>query len=80
MKGWEKTRLTDGMDFDDRVFEEPDNQDEILLQDAMEELMIDSDTEDLEAEETVVVTIEADNNGQKKTTQKKLTDFFQSKK
>ena len=80
MRGWEKTRLTDGMDFDDRVFEEPDNQDEILLQDAMEELMIDSDTEDLEAEETVVVTIEADNNGQKKTTQKKLTDFFQSKK
>ena len=46
----------------------------------MEELMIDSDTEDLEAEETVVFPIEADNNGRKKTTQKKLTDFFQSKK
>ena len=62
MKGWEKIRLTDGMDFDDRVFEEPDNQEEILLQDAMEELIIDSDTEDLEVEETVVVPIEADNN------------------
>ena len=72
MKGWEKTRLTDGMDFDDRVFEEPDNQDEILLQDAMEELMIDSDTEDLEAEETVVVPIEADNNGQKKNNTEKI--------
>ena len=80
MKGWEKKRLTDGMDFDDRVFEEPDNEEEILLQDAMDESMIDSNTEDLEVEETVVVPIEADNNGQQKTTQKKPTDFFQSKK
>ena len=66
MKGLEKTKLTDGMDFDDRVFEEPDNEEGILLQDPMEELMIDSDTEYLEAEETVVVPIEADNNRQQK--------------
>ena len=47
----------------------------------MEELMIDSDTDDLEAEETVVVPIEAGNNGKnKKQHRKKMTDFFQSKK
>ena len=45
----------------------------------MEELMIDSDTEDLEAEETVVVPIEADKNGQKKTTQKKWLISFNLK-
>ena len=36
MNGWEKTRLTEGIDFDDRIFEEPDNEEEVLLQNAME--------------------------------------------
>ena len=47
MKGWEKTRLTEGIDFDDRIFEEPDNEEEILLQNAMEELMIEDNTESI---------------------------------
>ena len=47
MNGWEKTRLTEGIDFDDRILEEPDNEEELLLQDAMEDMMIESDTESL---------------------------------
>ena len=29
MNGWEKTRLTEGIDFDDRIFEELDNEEEV---------------------------------------------------
>ena len=29
MSGWEKTRLTEGLDFDDIIFEEPDNVEEV---------------------------------------------------
>ena len=54
MKGWDKARLTEGIDFDDRILEEPDNVEEVLLQRAMEELMmeseIESSTEDSEPE------------------------------
>ena len=82
MNGWEKTRLTEGIDFDDRIFEEPDNEEEVLLQNAMEELMLESDseslTEDLEAETIVLVPKECQNEQKKKTKQKQITDFFPS--
>ena len=82
MNGWEKTRLTEGIDFDDRIFEEPDNEEEVLLQNAMEELMLKSDTEslteDLEAETIVLVPKECQNELKKKTKQKQITDFFSS--
>ena len=82
MNGWEKTRLTEGIDFDDRIFEEPDNEEEVLLQNAMEELMLESDTEslteDLEAETIVLVPKEYQNEQKKKTKQKQITDFFPS--
>ena len=62
MKGWKKIRLAEEIDFDDRISEEPDNEGKISLQDAMEELMIESDTnnltEDFNAEETVIVPVE----------------------
>ena len=84
MNGWEKTRLTEGIDFDDRIFEEPDNEEEVLLQNAMEELMLESDTEslteDLEAETIVLVPKEYQNEQKKKTKQKQITDFFPSQK
>ena len=84
MKGWEKTRLTEGIDFDDRIFEEPDNEEEILLQNAMEELMIEDNTEsiteDLEAESIVLVPVEGQKDRKQKTKQKQITDFFQSQK
>ena len=48
-------------EFDDIIFEEPDNE-EMFLQDAMEELMVESDSEslmeDLEAEIIVQVPAE----------------------
>ena len=82
MNGWEKTRLTEGIDFDDRIFEEPDNEEEVLLQNAMEELMLESDTEswteDLEAETIVLVPKECQNELKKKTKQNQITDFFPS--
>ena len=79
MKGLEKARLTEGIDFDDRIFEEPDNEEEILLQNAMEELMIEDNTEsiteDLEAETIVLVPVEC-----QKGRKKKITDLFRSQK
>ena len=78
------TRLTKGIDFDDRIFEEPDNEEQILLQNAMEELMIEDNTEsiteDLEAENIVLVPVEGQKDRKQKTKQKQITDFFQSQK
>ena len=83
MKGWDKARLTEGIDFDDRILEEPDNVEEVLLQRAMEELMmeseIESSTEDSEPEIMVQVPEETQKNQQKKIKQKQITDFFNLK-
>ena len=69
---------------DDRILEEPDNVEEVLLQSAMEELMmeseIESSTEDSEPEIMVQVPEETQKNQQKKTKQKQITDFFPSQK
>ena len=66
MKGWKRIRLAEEINFDERISEEPDNSGKISLQDAMEELMIESDTnnltEDFNAEETVIVPVETDKN------------------
>ena len=69
MNGWEKTRLTEGIDFNDRILEEPDSEEEVLLQDAMEELMIESDTESLTDDsdaENLVQVLEDDQKQDKK--------------
>ena len=39
MKGWDKARLTEGIDFDHRILGEPNNVEEVLLQSAMEKLI-----------------------------------------
>ena len=49
-KGWEKTSLTDAADFDDSIFEEPDNEVELLLQDRLNELMLEDNSEDDDVE------------------------------
>ena len=88
-KGWEKTKLTEGMVFDDRIFEEPDHQEELLLQDAMEELMLQDDSEnsddielvsEISAEDITALTLETQSDEQKKPKQKQITDFFKSQK
>ena len=84
LNDWEKTRLAEGIDFDDIILKEPDNEEEILLQDAMEELMIGSDyhiitkssTGDWETQNMVKLLAET----QKKTKEKQITDLFQSQK
>ena len=86
MNSLEKARLTEGIDFDDRILEEPDNEEEVLLQDAMEELMIESDTESLTEDsdaENFVLVLEDDQKQHKKKTKEKqihVSDFFQSQK
>ena len=84
MKGWDKTRLTERIDFDDRILGEQDNVEEVLLQSAMEKLMmeseIESSTEDSEPEIMVQVPEETQKNQQKKIKQKQITDSFQSQK
>ena len=79
-----KTRLTEGIDFDDRILEEPDNEEELLLQDAMEDMMIESDTEsltdDADAENLVQVLEDDQKQDEKTSKQKQITDFFQSQK
>ena len=88
-KGWEKTKLTEGMVFDDRIFEEPDHEEELLLQDAMEELMLLDDCEnsddielvsEISAEDITALTLETQSDEQKKPKQKQITDFFKSQK
>ena len=44
-KGWEKTSLTHGVHLDDSIFEEPDNEVELLLQDRLNELMLEDNSE-----------------------------------
>ena len=49
-KGWENISLTLGVDFDDSIFEEPDNEVELLLQDRLNELMLEDNSEDDDVE------------------------------
>ena len=75
------------MEFDDRIFEEPDNEEELLLQGAMEELMLQDEDEssdeldcDISAEDLGLLALETEDAKQKKPKQKQITDYFQSQK
>ena len=73
MYGREKTRLTKGIDFDDRIVEEPDDGEEVFLQNAMKELMIESDTEGSTKNfyaENLVLVLENDRKQDKKNRRK----------
>ena len=67
------------MDIDDRIFEEPDNEEELLLQGAMEEFMLQDENEisdeieldcDISAEELGALALETEDAKQKKPRQK----------
>ena len=61
MRGWQKAQLTDELEIMDEMIENPDNEDEMLLQDAMRELLLEGDEQnddDDEIELVVVVVVE----------------------
>ena len=67
------------MEYGDRIFEEPDNEEELLLQGAMEELMLQDEDEssdeieldcDISAEDLGALALETEDAKQKKPRQK----------
>ena len=49
LKGWQKNELSEGLNVMEQMLENPDHEEELYLQSAMEELMLKS--EELEAED-----------------------------
>ena len=43
MRGWQKAQLTEELEIMDEMIENPDNEEEMLLQDAMGELILEDD-------------------------------------
>ena len=43
MRGWQKAQLTDELEIMDEMIENPDYEEEMLLQDAMGELILEDD-------------------------------------
>ena len=81
LKGWEKTRLAEA------VLQNPETEVEFLLQAGMEDLMLDTESEILNAdgdisdsEEEVEVVVESQNARPKKPKQSQITDFFRTDK
>ena len=76
LKAWEKTKLTANFDFE-KELENPDIEEEFILQIEMEKLMIDefeNDAESSEDEVSGICTVPAVK--EKKVKQSKITDFF----
>ena len=83
----EKTRLAEGFDYEDGVLQNPETEVEFLLQAGMEDLMLDTESERLNAEgdisdsaEEVEVVVESQNIRPKKPKQSQITDFFRTDK
>ena len=76
-KGWEKTRLTESFDFD-RQLEDEDAEEEFLLQQKMEELDLNSESE-TESEDVIEIIPEVADE-KKIQKQSQITDFFRSQK
>ena len=76
-KGWEKTRLTESFDID-RQLEDDDAEEEFLLQQKMEELELNSESE---TESEAVIEIIPEVPDEKKIQkQSQITDFVRSQK
>ena len=76
LKAWEKTKLTANFDFE-KELENPDVEEEFILQMEMEKLMIDesqNDAESSEDEVTEICTVPAVK--EKRVKQSQITDFF----
>ena len=83
LKAWEKTKLEADFDFD-RELENPDVEEEFILQIKMDELMINNedeateeDSENIEEPVFVIPPIAAE---KKESKQSQITDFFKLKK
>ena len=83
LKTWEKTKLEADFDFD-RELENPDVEEEFILQIKMDELMIndedeatEEDSENIEEPVFVIPPIAAE---KKESKQSQITDFFKLKK
>ena len=80
LKAWEKTKLTANFDFE-KELENPDVEEEFILQMEMEKLMIDdfqSDDESSEDEVVEIPTVPVEK--EKKVKQSQITDFFGTNK
>ena len=80
LKAWEKTKLTANFDFE-KELENPDVEEEFILQMEMEKLMIDdfqSDDESSEDKVFEIRTVPAEK--EKKVKQSQITDFFVTNK
>ena len=83
LKGWQKT-LNEGLDVDEELFGNADNQEELLLHAEMEALMIENggddgtdDSQDVEHEDDIeLVPIHPQIEQPKKNKQSRITDFF----
>ena len=86
LRGWEKTKLTEGMEFQD-PFESEDAEEELMLQSAMEDLMLDGNEISIdENDETIepvspktTIDVAAVPEKRKNKKQSLITDFFTSK-
>ena len=92
LKGRQKTELSEGLNVMEQMLENPDHEEELYLQSAMEELMLESDDKGLEdegvekddylsdVEEVELVEVEPVNNTQKSKKQSQITDFVVKQK
>ena len=76
LEAWDKTKLTANFDFE-KDFENPDVEEEFILQIEMEKLMIDDFQSDDESSEDEVSEIRTK---EKKVKQSQITDFFVTNK
>ena len=77
LKAWEKTKLTANFDFE-KELENPDVEEEFILQMEMEKLMIDESQNDAESSEDEVTEICTVPAVKEKIKQSQITDFFWS--
>ncbi len=84
LAGWEKTKLTDGMEFDNEMLMNEDAQEELMIQEGMERMMIEDDGQGSDVEEVANVSNEVallpatSDNDKKKERQSQITDFFKT--
>ena len=78
MKGWGKTKLIEGFDFDEYMLDQ-DAEEEFLLQIAMAELNLNSDdfSDDSSDDEIELVLVPV-SESKKEKKQSQITDFFSS--
>ena len=88
LRGWQKARLIDAVDSVDEIIDNPDYEEEMLLQNAMEEMILEDESENQNDEvelvaESLVEEIELIPEEPERnvtTKQSQITDFFAKQK